>query len=185
MKHFIIYLFVFALFQACIPLNNVHNIDTYEIKEGKPKARKANKKYTKYMYTNNSPHQIVIKFLEDKFDTNSADGWFFTTSEKLFLDENIEFNITFILETKQQRYLNLFNIFFNNSNDDYYVDDDLDDPVQNGAKYRYVSVTITGDGGVDYLAENSRLRDRLIVYLKSLKREYEVYRQNYNFINGK
>lgn len=179
-------LIVLIFFQACIPLNSVHSIDTYEIKKGKPKSKNAYKKYTKYIYTNNSPHQIAIKFLEDKFGTKSADGWFFTTTEKLFLDVDIEFNITFILETKQQRYLNLFNLFYNNNDDDYYyADDDFDDPVQDGEKFRYVSVTITGDGGVDYLAENSHLRDRLIVYLKNLKREYEVYRRNYNFINGK
>ena len=181
----VINLFILILIQGCIPLNNVHNIDTYEIKKGKPKSKNTYKKYTKYMYTNNSPHQIVIKFLEDKFGTTSADGWFFSTSEKLFLDENIEFTITFILETKQQRYLNLFNLFYSSKNDDYYYDSELDDPVQDGEKYRYVSVTISGDGGVDYLAENSVLRDRLIVYLKNLKREYEVYRHNYNFINGK
>lgn len=184
-KYLFSILFVFLFIQGCIPLNNVHNIDTYEIKKGKPKSKNAYKKYTKYIYTNGSPHQIVIKFLEDKFDTKSADGWFFTTTKKLFLDENIEFNITVILETKQQRYLDLLNIFFNNNDDTYDYDDDSYDTVQDGEKYRYVSITITGDDGVDYLAENSALRDRLIVYLKNLKWEYEVYRRNYYFINDK
>jgi len=157
----IINLFILFLFQGCIPLDNVHNIKTYEIKKGKLKSKNTYKKYTKYIYINNSQHQIVIKFLEDKFGTKSSGGWFFTTTEKLFLDENIEFYITVMLETKQQRFLNLFNIF--NNNNTYYYDDDLDDPVQDGEKYRYVSITISGDGGVDYLAENSPLKDRLIV----------------------
>ena len=70
-----IFLFVLTFVTGCIPLKNVHNIDTYEIKKGKPRSKNA-----------------------------------------------------------------------------YYYDDDLDDPIQYGEKYRYVSITITGNGGVNYLA---------------------------------
>ena len=38
--------------------------------------------YTKYIYTNDSWHQIAIKFLEDKYGTKSADSWFFTPIKK-------------------------------------------------------------------------------------------------------
>ncbi len=176
---------VFVTVLGCIPLNNVHKIDTYEIKEGKPKSRKDAKKYTRYIYTNDSPHQIVMKFLEDKYKDKSFNGWYYVTTKKLFLDENIEFRLSFALYTKQQRYLDLYNLFSNKSSNDPYYNEELDDPYQDGERIRYVAITVTDDSGVDYLAKNSALRDRLIVYLKSVKREYEVYKRNYYFINGK
>lgn len=185
MKH-ILYLFVFIFIQGCIPLNNVHDIDTYEIKEGKPKSRKINKKYTRFIIVNDSQNQIIIKFLEEKFKQKSFNGWYYAVSTKLFMDVDIEFKISVALETRQQRYLDLFNLFFNKtSSNDRYYNSELDDPYQDGEKYRYVYITVTDEDGIDYLAENSPLRDRLIVYLKNMKTEYEVYRRNYNFINGK
>lgn len=185
MKKILIVCIVFVNVLGCIPLNNVHKIDTYEIKEGKPKSRKDAKKYTRYIYTNDSPHQIVMKFLEDKYKDKSFNGWYYVTTKKLFLDENIEFRLSFALYTKQQRYLDLYNLFSNKSSNDPYYNEELDDPYQDGERIRYVAITVTDDSGVDYLAKNSALRDRLIVYLKSVKREYEVYKRNYYFINGK
>ena len=179
-------LIIFLVFlQACIPLNNVHEIRNYEIKEGKPKARKDSKRYTKFIYTNNSPHQIVIRFLKEKYHEQAYNARVFSTNQKLFLDENIEFNLRFVLYSKQQRYLDLYNLFRNKSSDDYYYNKELDDPYQEGKTFRYVAVTITDGDGVDYLAMNSPFRDRLILYLKKLKREYEVYKSNYYFLNGK
>ena len=46
-----------------------------------------------------------------------------------------------ILETKQQKFLNLFNILFNNNNDAYSYDSD--DTIQDSEKYSDVSITIT------------------------------------------
>ncbi len=184
-KLLFINVFILTLIQGCIPLNNVHAISSYEIKEGKPKARKDSKKYTKFIITNDSQHQIIIKFLEEKYQEKSFNGWIYAASKKLFLDENITFNIRFVLETKQQRYLDLFNLFSNKSKSDPTYNKNLDDPYQDGANIRYVSIIVTDDSGVDYLAKNSHLRDRLIVYLNNLKREYGIYRTNYNFINGK
>jgi len=184
-KLLFINVFFLVFIQGCIPLNNVHRIDNYEIKEGKPKARKDSKKYTKFIITNDSQHQIIIKFLEDKYHEKSFNGWIYTTSKKLFLDENITFNIRFALESKQRRYLDLFNLFSNKSESDATYNKNLDDPYQDGENIRYVSIIVTDDSGIDYLVKNSQLRDRLIVYLNNLKKEYGIYRTNYNFINGK
>jgi len=184
-KKLFLFLLITVFLQACIPLNNVHEIKHYEIKEGKPKARKEAKRYTKFIYTNDSPHQIVIKFLEEKYQEKSYNPWIFSVSKKLFMDVDEEFKLTFILYTKQQRYLDLYNIFFNKSSNDPYYNEELDAPIQDGSTFRYVSVKITNGEGVDYLAQNSPYRDRLILYLKNLRKEYEIFKSNYNFLNGR
>jgi hypothetical protein len=184
-RHLIFILFLFILFQGCIPLNNVHEISNYEIKEGKPNARKEAKRSTRFIYTNDSPHQIVIRFLEEKYQEKSFNLSMFSTTKKLFPEEDTEFLLTFILYTKQKKYLDLYNLSKNKNKNDPYYNKNLDDPYQEGKRIRYVSVTITGEDRTDFLAVNSPYRDRLILYLKKLKKEYEIYKSNYYFLNGR
>lgn len=174
----------FSFFHGCIPLNNVHSIDLYELKEGKPRARKVSKRYTKFKISNHSSVTIAIKYLDTKFKVFKHKNIAYA-SKKLFLDVDINFNLEFEFSSKTEQYLDLINLFSRNAkaaNNQIY-DDDSDDIVQEGSDFNFISISIKDDAGIDYLAQNSELRNRLISYLKLLISDYNVYRKSINFLN--
>lgn len=131
MKRIVFVILFFTSFQGCIPLNNVHTIDNYEIKEGKWKSRKQNKRYTKFIISNYSSPTIALKYLNTKFKVflhkNTA-----YVSHKIFMDVDINFNLEFEFTSKTKQYLDLVNLFMQSKNDknDLYSDDENDDPLQ-------------------------------------------------------
>lgn len=169
----------FTAFQSCIPLNNVHSIDTYELIEGKLKARKESKRYTKFKVSNHSSVTMALKYLESKFDVFKYKNTAYT-SKKLFWDKDVNFNLEFEFTSDIQVYLDLMELLDKDRENNGFPEEE-----DNGydKEHNFISISIKDDTGTDYLAQNSELRNRLISYLKSLNNEYKSYAKSINFLN--